>query len=169
MITVCTICSTLISPGEPVHEDQDPWRLLLLCVWSAHIQTKPCQYYSQNGAGDDSSHQVRFWLSEELWYWLDRVEGWERWPVWILTWGLGFIRAMFSAVLLVLRNGSMMCGVMTWPLPTTWSRLACQGKLTKSVWCGGRYPAVLGLIVMNVSDMSTLQRQHFYSLTASSK
>lgn len=39
-----------------MHADQNPWRLLLLRVWTTNIQAQPCGQLCENGTGNDRSH-----------------------------------------------------------------------------------------------------------------
>lgn len=48
----------LIPKGERMHENKDPWRLLLLCVGVASVSTQTCQELCQNGPGHVRSHKV---------------------------------------------------------------------------------------------------------------
>lgn len=46
-------------PGQPMHEDKNSGRLLLLRIRTARVQAKPCIQLCQNGIADDRSDQVR--------------------------------------------------------------------------------------------------------------
>ena len=41
-----------------MYADQNPWRLLLLCVRAARVFTKPCEELCENGSGHVRGHQV---------------------------------------------------------------------------------------------------------------
>ena len=56
-----------------------------------------------------------------------------RQPEWKWTCGSEYIRALCCLELSDFTSGSMMCGLMTSSLPTTWSPLENQGKTTSLV------------------------------------
>lgn len=46
--------------GQPLLEDQDPGRLLLLCVRAARAEVGPCTLRRGDGVGYDRRHSVSF-------------------------------------------------------------------------------------------------------------
>lgn len=53
-------CSSSSLTGEPLSADQDPGRLLLLCVWAAGGQGRPRPLLCGDGPGHDRGHLVSY-------------------------------------------------------------------------------------------------------------